>query len=68
MPVRSRPSSGCQENGYPCAHECISHGEPFVNGSLLAARKLAASGDDRITGVVRGLDELLFKNGAGLTD
>ena len=41
-------------------HECITHGEPFVTGSLLAARRLALPGDERVVGVVRGLDTLLF--------
>lgn len=36
-------------------HEAISQGQPFVAGSLLAARKVGT-----ISGVVRGLDALLF--------
>lgn len=41
-------------------HEAITHGEPFVKGSLLAARKLAMKEPNRITGAVRGLNTLLF--------
>lgn len=47
-------------------HEAITHGDPFVKGSLLAARRLAEPGETRITGVVRGLDTLLFAGGNGL--
>lgn len=36
-------------------HEAIEHGTPYVAGSLLAARKAPA-----ITGLVRGLDTLMF--------
>lgn len=40
-------------------HEAISQGAPFVAGSLLAARKIGM-----ISGVVRGLDSLLFADRA----
>ncbi len=55
--LRCEAVFGMKGENLTIRHEAGQSAEPYVAGTLLAARKVA-----KITGLVRGLDELLFKD------